>query len=298
MDWITPPDVKSYYEFLEQSVKARRQSEEESQNEGKQLRQDMFHFLFQAKDPETGGPAYTSEEELFAEANLLVIAGSDTTSINMSAFFFYIVRNPAAYAKLIHEIRTTFQSVEDIKAGSQLSSCAYLAACIDEMMRMTPAGPGELSRTILPGGQTIDGHFYPEGVTVGAAGWATGHNDEYGDPNVFRPERWIVDEKNGNTAAEVKRIAGLVHPFSAGWGNCAGQNLAKLELLTTVARTLYRFDVRSEPGSTLGEGSLELGWGRREKKAFQLYDSYVAMRDGPMVQFRKATTTTTSSTTT
>lgn len=61
-----------------------------------------------------------------------------------------------------------------------------------------------------------------------------------------------------------------------------------LELLTTIARTLYRLDVRAEPGSTLGEGSPELGWGRRERKHFQLYDSYISMRDGPMIQFRRA----------
>ena len=286
---ITPSDIKAYFAFIEESVAARREAEEASERlntDGKGGRQDMFHFLFQAVDPDTGRKAY-SQQELFAEANLLVIAGSDTTSINLSGFFFYIVRNPRSYEKLVKEIRSTFDSADEIAGGPKLSSCKYLRACVDETMRMTPAGPSELSRTVLAGGQMIDGELYPPGVIVGTSGWSSGRSDEYGDPNVYRPERWIVDEEAGVTADEVARISTYVHPFSAGWGNCVGQNLAMLELLTTIARTLYRLDVRAEPGSTLGEGSPELGWGRRERKHFQLYDTYTSMRDGPMIQFKK-----------
>ncbi len=286
---ITPSDIKAYFEFIEESVAARRKVEEVSEqlsNDGQGVRQDMFHFLFQAKNPDTGEQAY-SQQELFAEANLLVIAGSDTTSINLCSFFFYIVRNPMPYEKLVKEIRSTFDSADEIVGGPKLSSCKYLRACVDETMRMTPAGPSELSRTVLTGGQMIDGELYPAGVTVGTSGWSSGRSDEYGDPNVYRPERWIVNEEVGITAEEVARMSTYVHPFSAGWGNCVGQNLAMLELLTTIARTLYRFDARAAPGSTLGEGSPELGWGRRDRKHFQLYDAYVSMRDGPMIQFRK-----------
>ena len=286
---ITPSDIKAYFSFIEKSVAARRKTEEESESlgkEGKGTRQDMFHFLFQATDPDTGKLAY-SQQELFAEANLLVIAGSDTTSISLSSFFFYIVRNPRPYKKLVKEIRSIFNSADEIVGGPKLSSCKYLRACLDETMRMAPAGTSELSRTILAGGQTINGELYPAGVTVGTSGWSIGRSDEYGDPNVYRPERWIVDEEVGVTAEEVARISSYLHPFSAGWANCVGQNLAMLELLTTIARTLYRLDMRAAPGSTLGEGSPELGWGRRERKHFQLYDAYISMRDGPMIQFKK-----------
>ena len=289
LEIIAPSDIKGYFAFIEESVSARIKAEEVSQQlskEGKEPRQDMFHFLFQAVDPDTGKQAY-SRQELFAEANLLVVAGSDTTAITISSFFFYIVRNRRPYAKLVKEIRSTFDSADQIVGGSKLSSCKYLRACVDETLRMTPVGPSELSRTVLAGGQMIDGELYPAGVTVGISEWSSGRSDEFGDPNVYRPERWIVDEEAGVTAEEVARISTYVHPFSAGWGNCVGQKLAMLELLVTVARTLFRLDVRGEPGSTLGEGSPELGWGKRERKNFQLFDAYISMRDGPMVQFRK-----------
>ncbi|KAI9790607.1 MAG: hypothetical protein M1816_004939 [Peltula sp. TS41687] len=288
LEAVTPKEIKYYYKFLEQSVLERQKLEEESQrlNEGKEVRQDMFHFLFQAKNPDTGELAL-SEQELFAEANLLVIAGSDTTSSVLCGFFFYISRNKRVYDKLVREIRTTFDSAEEIVSGAKLSSCHYLRACLDEAMRLTPAAPNDLPRTVLPGGQMIDGDFYPEGIIVGRSGWAAGRNDELGDPNVYRPERWIENEEAGVTGEDVKHLRNLVHPFIAGPTNCVGQNLAILELLTTTARTLYRMDLRQAPGSTLGEGAPELGWGRRDRNQFQLVDAFVALRQGPMLQFRK-----------
>lgn len=263
--------------------------ETELQNSGQDqdMRKDMFHYLFHAKDPETDQPAYP-KQELLAEASLLIIAGSDTTSISLCGLFFYITHYPRVYAKLIGDIRSTFASVDEIVDGPQLASCKYLRACIDEAMRMTPAGPGEFSRTVLAGGLEVDGDIFPEGVNVGTAGWANGRNDDsYGDSNIFRPERWIVDEARGITAASVAHIRSCFHPFSAGPGNCVGQNLAMMEMLLVAARTLYLMDVRLAPGFTLGEGAPELEWGRRDKNQFQLWDAYVAIRHGPMLQFRK-----------
>ena len=286
---IMPSDIRDYYRFVQDSVAARikaEQASEQHDKDGKEMRQDMIHFLYHAIDPQTGRRAY-SQQELFCEANLLVTAGSDTTAITLSGFFFYIVRNPGPYKKLVREIRSTFNSADEITGGCKLSSCKYLRACVDESLRITPAVPSELCRTILPGGQIIDNEFYPAGIVVSTSGYTTGRSDGYGDPNTFRPERWIVDEAAGRTADEVARISSYIRPFSAGWSNCVGQNLAMLELLITIARTLYRLDVRAAPGSTLGEGNPDLGWGRGEKDEFQLFDAFVAMRDGPMVQFKR-----------
>ena len=121
--------------------------------------------------------------------NLLVSAGSDTTAITISSFFFYIVRDTRLYGKLVKEIRSTFNSADDIVSGPKLSSCKYLLACIDETLRITPVIASGLYRTILPGGKMIDGKFYPAGITVTTSGWSCRRSDKYGDPNIYRPER-------------------------------------------------------------------------------------------------------------
>ncbi|KUJ13243.1 benzoate 4-monooxygenase cytochrome P450 [Mollisia scopiformis] len=287
---LTPKEVRDYYDFVDANVLERTKEEEEAQLKAldeENVRKDMFHYLFTAKNPETGEAAL-SPEELNGEANLLIIAGADTTSTALCSFFFYISRSSLAYNKVVREMRETFDSVDEITGGTKLSSCQYLRACLDEAMRMTPAGPSEMIREVLPGGIEVDGKFIPGGVMIGIAHWAILHSEEvYGDPSVYRPERWIVDEATGVTAEDVALAQSAFQPFSMGFGNCVGQKLAILELLITIGRTLYRMDVRPAPGSILGQGALELEWGMRSKDHFKVKDAYITIKDGPLVQFKK-----------
>ncbi len=286
---LSPPAVKTYFKFIEDSVSRRTLEEEELEKKGLEQdskRKDMFHYLFKARDEDS--KLRYSTEELHEEASLLTIAGSDTTATTLSGFWFYIVRHPICYDRLVNEILTTFSSVESIQTGPALSSCKYLYACINEALRCAPAGGSELNREVLPGGLDIDGEHIPEGTQVGVGGWAISHHEQsFKDPWVFRPERWIPDPMTGVTAEDVARAQAAFNPFSIGAWNCAGQKLAMLELLIIIARTLYRMDVRLVPGDSLGGGSPESGWGSRHRDQFQIRDYYVALRDGPRVQFRK-----------
>ena len=288
LEKMTPKDVKSWVNFVADSVTSRIELEKELQGRAvdEEMRRDMFHYLFQAKDPETGEPAF-SEADLIAEANLFLVAGSDSTSGALGSLFFYIVRNDVAYSKLVTEIRTTFDALEDIVSGPQLAICQYTRACIDEALRLTP-GPSELVRTVRHGGLVVDGDFFPEGVDVATSAWSGNRNNEtYGDASVFRPERWIVDEKTGTSAEDVNRIRASFHPFSAGPDNCVGKNLAMMQLMVTVARTLFRLDVRRVPGSTAGEGAPEFGWGSDDRNQYVVKDAFIPVRNGPIVQFRR-----------
>ncbi|KAI0817939.1 benzoate 4-monooxygenase cytochrome P450 [Xylaria sp. FL0064] len=256
-DIIAPPTIKQYNKFQAGKPLAER-------------RQDIFYFLCEARDPETNQLAY-NEHTLRAEANLLIIAGFDTTSISLL---------------LADEILKAFESVDQIVYDPKLLACTYLKAYIDEGMRLTPTGPCELPREVLPGGLLIKGEYYPEGTIVGTVPWADSLNQEvYGDAEVFRPERWIVDD--ANSKEEVARLRSSFHLFSSGPGNCVGKNVAMAEMMITAARTLYRFHVRGAPGSTLGCGRPELGWGRTDENQFQLVGAYISLRQGPEVQFRK-----------
>lgn len=278
---ITPPAVQKYNEFIHESVTNRIALFKTQQEKGEH-REDIIYFLCDAKNPDTGLPAY-NEDDLRAESSLLVIAGSDTTAISLSGVFFYLTGDPERLQKLIDEILSTFPTVDDIVYGPKLQSCVYLRACIDEGMRLTPSGPCELPREILPGGLNIMGEHYPAGVVVGTVPWANSRNDEiYGDANAFRPERWIVDEAAGVTKESVARMKNNFHPFITGLGACLGRNLAYAEMMLVVARTLHRAEVRRAPGSTFGGGSTP-----RDAGQMQLQDAYISLRKGPEVQFRK-----------
>jgi cytochrome P450 len=129
-------------------------------------RKDFFYYLLNARDPETG-KGFTGPE-LWGESNLLIIAGSDTTSTALAGSFFYLVHNPSTLKKLTDEIRSTFETVEDINSGLTLNLCTYLRAVIDEAMRLSPPVGGILPREVLPGGLEVDGIHIPEGTYLGS----------------------------------------------------------------------------------------------------------------------------------
>lgn len=62
--------------------------------------------------------------------------------------------------------------------------------------------------------------------------------------------------------------------------------MAYNELMLTLARTIYLYDMRLAPGSTLGEGKPGREYGRHRPIEFQLKDSFTSMKEGPLVQFR------------
>lgn len=68
------------------------------------------------------------------------------------------------YDKLVAEIRGTFAAEDDIRFEI-LKDLPYMSACINEAMRVFPPVPAGLLRTVPKGGDTISGHFVPEGVS-------------------------------------------------------------------------------------------------------------------------------------
>ncbi|KAL8937323.1 MAG: hypothetical protein Q9216_004481 [Gyalolechia sp. 2 TL-2023] len=284
-----PKGAKLFLTFSQSCLTSRLNQERESQekqDDTGDVRKDIFHHLFHAKDPLTGGSGYT-EQELREENNLLMVAGSDTTSTIFTAMFFYLTRNPDVYEKLASEIRTTFSDANDVRWGSKLNSCQYLRAFINEAMRLNPPVGAEMNREVLPGGLTVDGHFLPEGTNVGVAHFSLHRNEiVFQEPYAFTPERWIPDEKTGVTAADVAVYESAFKPFSVGSRGCPGKQLAYLEMSITMAKVLYLYDVHAVEGDDLGAGRPELMWGRRNTETYQTGDIFLSTRDGPKVQFK------------
>ncbi|KYK54842.1 Cytochrome P450 family protein [Drechmeria coniospora] len=256
-------------------------------------RRDFFYYLLKARDPETG--LGFSTPELWGESNLLIIAGSDTTSTAMAATLFYLTRNEHALDKVTREIRGKFHDVEEIVHGPALGSCTYLRACIDEAMRMSPSVGGILPREVLPGGMTIDGQALPPGTVVGTPHYTIHHNETYYPMAYsYTPERWLngaVDPRTGRPTTEddVTRAHSAFCPFSIGARGCIGKGLAYVEMTTTLARTLYLYDIRKAVGvADPAEGRPELEWGRHREGELQLVDTFTSAKKGVMVEFRPA----------
>ncbi|CAO2658499.1 Nn.00g062220.m01.CDS01 [Neocucurbitaria sp. VM-36] len=248
-------------------------------------RKDFFYYLLNAKDPETGKGF--SMDELWGESNLLIIAGSDTTSTAMAGTFFYLAHNATAMQKVCKEIREAFTDVEEIVTGPRLSGCSFLRACIDETMRLTPPVAGALPRQVLPGGLDIDGHHIPAGVDVGVPIYAIHHNPDYFPrPFDYLPERWLSDASINPLHNRLPDAQSAFNPFSIGPRGCIGKGLAYVELTVTIARVLFLYDLRLAPGTNLGAGCKDLEIGRTRATEYQIQDVFASKKDGPILQFR------------
>lgn len=59
-------------------------------------------------------------------------------------------------------------------------------------------------------------------------------------------------------------------------------------MVVVVARlVVYMYEMRLSKDSNLGEGSEEMGEGRRRKGELQMRDLFVGKADGPLVDFRR-----------
>lgn len=66
-------------------------------------------------------------------------------------------------SQLVSEIRTVFKKESDITFRSMIS-LTYLAAVIEESLRMYPPFVTSLARVVPQGGTVINGQFVAEGV--------------------------------------------------------------------------------------------------------------------------------------
>lgn len=274
--------------FVQKCLSDRTKVEEEQISSGKSgSRQDFFHFLYHAVDPETGERGFPLEE-LYGECESLIIAGSDTTAIVISALFSYLARRPRVQTKLAREIRSTFSSSSEIQAGAALHSCKFLRAVIQEALRMTPPVSAEPCREVLEGGTTIDGEFFPAGLNVSTGLYCLSYNkDIFPEPFEFQPERWMADEDSDVSDDSVALAESGFCAFSHGSRGCPGKNLAWLEMSIVMAKVIYNFEMRQDTSNLVGGGSVDGKAGRRNVEQYQTYDAFVSLRDGPMVQFKR-----------
>ncbi|KAL3485875.1 cytochrome P450 [Aspergillus germanicus] len=207
-------------------------------------------------------------KEVWVELLQLVIAGADTTAVAISAVFFHLLRNPMALSQVAEEILGTFQYLNDIRPGTLLRSCAFLHACINESLRLSPPVTGLAPRKVLAGGIDVDGVHFPADTIIGSPIYTLHRNAAYfTQPDSFVPERWLDSKDCGDTS----RMPFC--PFSIGPRSCVAKRLALDEISVTIARSLYMYEMRLDEALS-------------RKTEYDLKGWMTSGREGPFVQFR------------
>lgn len=125
-------------------------------------RGDFMDSMLRHRGKENG----LSDNELVANANILIIAGSETSASLLSGVTFWLLRTPEALEKVTREVRSALESEADITFQNVSTKLPYMLACINEAFRLYPPVPGGLQRVTLPSTPTqISGYEIPPNVS-------------------------------------------------------------------------------------------------------------------------------------
>ncbi|OAA59047.1 Cytochrome P450 [Niveomyces insectorum RCEF 264] len=203
--------------------------------------------------------------ELVAEATVLLNAGSDTTAAALTNTVYFLLRNPAALARLRDELERNVptdhartnprlvygdKDVRDpsptIVAYEHVRSLPYLRACIDESLRLRPPITYPLPRLVYaPEGATVAGRHLRQGTVVAVSPYTIHrHPGLYKNPDAYDPGRWFDPDQA--THLKTYNI-----PFSTGSRACIGRHIAIVELQILVSTLMLHYDLRLDDNQEL-----------------------------------------------
>ncbi|KAF8712308.1 Cytochrome P450 monooxygenase, partial [Rhizoctonia solani] len=211
---------------------------------------DLVDKLLEAKNDD-GSPL--SANELYAEAVMLLVAGSDTTSNTLSSLCYHLAIHPEVQRELQAELdlHVPYDSSEETSGKAppndavvyyeMIKNLPYLDACIKEALRIHSTVGTGMPRTV-PSGKTITvaGQTFEAGSVISVPSYTTNRSSVWGnDASDFRPGRWLEDGAGTLNKYFV--------PFSIGPRACIGRNLAYMDLMLIVATLFRRYQVEALP---------------------------------------------------
>jgi cytochrome P450 len=214
------------------------------------IREDFFKAILSKRN--------WSQGKLESNAELLIIAGSETTATTLSGIAYFLSKHPQCMAQLQKEIAGAFSSYYEIDGGAT-GKLPYLNAVVEESLRLYPPVAFGLPR-VSPGA-IVSGHYIPEGTLVSTQSWTSKHDPRYWhDPDAFLPERWIGDGFGDRKEA--------FNPFSLGPRACLGINLAYLELRVILAKMVwaYEWEMVDKDVDWVRDNKMYLLWMKPEMK--------------------------------
>ncbi|KAL7932156.1 cytochrome P450 CYP684A2 [Trichoderma chlorosporum] len=193
------------------------------------VKRSLFTKLLEAEQNEM-----ITFEEICANAQGYILAGSDTTASTLTYLIWSVCQQPDIRTKLVEQLQTLPLSFSD----DHLRKLPYLNHVIDETLRLYSAAPSGLPREVPPEGADIAGYWLKGGSIVCAQAYSLHRNPIiFPNPEKFDPARW---------QAPTKSMEESFVPFSRGPRICMGLHLAQLELRFATARFFLEF-----PGAKL-----------------------------------------------
>ncbi|KAI4161886.1 MAG: hypothetical protein LQ342_004452 [Letrouitia transgressa] len=209
-----------------------------------------------------------TRNELNTNGLAVVIAGCQLNTVAVATSTYLLLRYPNTLKQLTDEIRETFSVETDINVHSTMG-LPYLAAVINETLRIHHPTPGTLPRVVPPGGRMIDGRWVPGGCVIGI-NLQTIQNDpvHWVEPDVFHPERFLPHDHPRYQDRFDQDNKQAFNPFSIGTRNCLGGKVFLAEARVILSKMVWNFDL------DLAERA---DWGWMDQRAYLVFEPKALM---------------------
>ncbi len=202
---------------------------------------DLLSMLIEAQEDGTG----MDDAQLRDEVMTLVIAGHETTAMNLTWTWYLLSQNPAVARRLREELARVLGG--RAPTMDDLASLPYTRAVISESMRLFP--PAWVIGRMTTEDIEIDGWQVPAGSVIMTSQYAMQRDPRYWDSALaFTPERWI-DESGAYSEKAPGQPKGAWFPFGYGKRMCIGDQFALTEAALVVATLAQRWAPKLVPGS-------------------------------------------------
>ncbi|OJD36692.1 cytochrome p450 [Diplodia corticola] len=187
------------------------------------------------------------------EAEMVLGAGTETTSNTLGNLVYHVLSNPAIHSRLRAELQSCSATPPShLLDFRTLDKLPYLSAVIQETLRVASPVSGRLPRVnpTSPMTYTTPGtgsgahqqqktYTFPPGTVMSMSPRDLHNNPAiFPDPQRFVPERWLAHEAD----PERRRVMDRYWvPFSRGSRNCVGLELAKQEMCLVAGNFFRRF---------------------------------------------------------
>ncbi|KAI6694438.1 hypothetical protein NL676_022148 [Syzygium grande] len=168
----------------------------------------------------------------------IIVAGSDTTSLNLTWVLSLLLNNKHALKRAQEEIDRKVGEDKWVQ-DSDIERLPYLQAIVKETLRLYPPGPLSVPHEAIKD-CTVSGYLIPKGTRIFVNLWKL-HRDPqvWSDPERFLPERFLTNHSGVDALGQHFEFI----PFGSGRRSCPGAAFALRATHLTLARLLQGFDL-------------------------------------------------------
>jgi cytochrome P450 len=199
---------------------------------------DLLTLLLTARDDDGNS---MSDQQLRDEVITLLLAGHETTALNLSWAWYLLAQHPDVEEKLHAELDGVLGGRSP--SASDLPKLPYTDKVIRETLRLYPPAWRVFRRTEQP--FQVGDYLLPAGSNIVLSQWVTQRDPRwFSEPERFQPDRWSEE-----AVATLPRFA--YFPFGGGPRVCIGAGFAMMEATLLLATIAQQFRMRLAPNQRI-----------------------------------------------